>query len=169
VSSFKDIINSVVYFPELFTVGTVAAVDESTYSCDVQPEDGGPLLKDVPLRVRRDNDKVGVTIVPAPGTTVIVMWISDQRPTVFQVQKWTKVIIQDESGLGFVITASDRIKAGIEGRATHPVGHGDTIYDILDDLIDKYNNHTHGDGDIMPGDEVDYPPQDFRSDEVFTS
>jgi hypothetical protein len=166
VSSFKGLINSVVDFPELFTVGTVAAVDESTYSCDVQPEDGGPLLKDVPLRVRRDNDKVGVTIVPSLYTPVIVMWISDQRPTVFQVQKWTKVIIQDESGLGFVITASDRIKAGIEGRATHPVAWGDAIKNYLTSLKSWLDDNDHG-WDFPKVNSPEIP--DIESDEVFTS
>lgn len=166
MSSFRDIINSAVDFPELFTVGTVDAVDESTYSCDVQPDDDGPLIMDVPLRVRRDNNKVGVTIVPALNTPIIIMWVDTQRPTVFQVQKWAKIVIQDESGLGFVITASDRIKAGIEGRATHPVGWGDIISAQFDALKSWLDENKHGWG--TPGENSPDVP-DMESDEVFTS
>jgi|GEM_PF-1895492 len=159
MSSFRDIINSVVDFPELFTVGTVAAVDEATYSCDVQPDDGGPLVKDVPLRVRRDNNKIGVTIVPALNTPIIIMWVDTQRPTVFQVQKWAKVIIQDESGLGFVITASDKIKAGIEDRAIHPVAWGDAVASYFSKIHTAITG-LHG--------TLDEPPN-VESGEVFTS
>lgn len=167
MSSFKEIINSVVNFPELFTVGTVDAVDEATYSCDVQPEDGGTLIKDVPLRVRRDNNKVGVTIVPALDTPIIIMWIDTQRPTVFQVQEWAKIIIQDASGLGFVITAADRIRGGIEGRATHGVGWGDIIKAHLEADKAWKDAHTHG---LGPGPDTNSPTvPDMESEEFFTS
>lgn len=53
--------------------GTVKAVDESQYTCDVEPSDGGALLYDVRLKVSRSGQDFGAFSIPKVGSKVLVV------------------------------------------------------------------------------------------------
>lgn len=129
--------------PPVFVTGKVAAVDEATYSIDVTPDDGGQVIKNVPLRVMRHADSTGVIAVPAVGTEVVVAWLDANRPTVVAVQEWAKLIMLTPEGFGIVVT--DIIKLGTEAAATQAAVRGDDLKAYLDaDRVWKAS-HTHGD------------------------
>lgn len=111
--------------PPVFVTGKVAAVDEATYSIDVTPDDGGQIIKNIPLRVMRHADNTGVIAVPSVGTEVVVAWLDANRPTVVAVQEWAKLIMLTPAGFGVAIT--DLVQLGLREAAIHPVAWGDNI------------------------------------------
>jgi hypothetical protein len=58
-------------------VATVTAVDRQELSCDVEPLDGGAAMFDVRLRAALDNERGGLVLLPAVGSTVLVSAIND--------------------------------------------------------------------------------------------
>jgi len=130
VETFSDLINAVVKKDAVFTVGTVKTVDEAEMTCVVTPEDGGQDIEDVPLRVMRYADAVGVTVVPVIETPAIVVWLGPRRPVIFRVHEWDKVVIQNKDGHG-VIVKKGGVLLGLEAGATHPVAWGDIIATYL--------------------------------------
>jgi len=128
--TFTEMINAVIKKDPLFTVGTVKTVDEAEMTCTVTPEDGGQDIEDVPLRIMRYADSVGFTAVPVLNTEAIVLWLGPQRPVIFRVHEWDKVIIQNKDGHG-VIVKKGGVLLGLEAGATHPVAWGDVIATYL--------------------------------------
>lgn len=58
--------------PSTVLTGTVKAVDMQKHTCDVTPDDGGPTLYDVRLKVRQSADDKGAFSVPKVGSPVTV-------------------------------------------------------------------------------------------------
>jgi hypothetical protein len=91
----------------MFTVGTITDVDEPTMSCTIKPEDGGEVVKNVPIRVMRYANQIGFSVVPRVGTEVIVMWLDEYRPTIFQIHEWEKVVVKNKSDVGMVVQGNE--------------------------------------------------------------
>lgn len=70
---FKGETPTQVYF------GTVLEVDETKYTCDVQPNDGSPIDYDVRLKPTIDSNDEGIVIVPEVGSIVLVMMIGNDK------------------------------------------------------------------------------------------
>ncbi|MEE9456751.1 MAG: hypothetical protein V3W11_06345 [bacterium] len=136
MATFTELVQAVQNHPKLFTVGTVTAVDEGTMSCKITPEDGGEVVDKVPIRVMRHANQIGFSVVPKVGTEVIVMWLDEYRPTIFQIHEWAKVVVLDKSGIGFTIE-NGIIRLGKEKVKKHPVAWGEVLEKYLDkDEID---------------------------------
>jgi hypothetical protein len=101
------LVQAVQQHPKLFTVGTVTAVDEGTMSCKITPEDGGEVVDNVPIRVMRHGNQIGFSVVPKVNTEVIVMWLDEYRPTIFQIHEWDKVIVKNKGDVGMVIEGDE--------------------------------------------------------------
>jgi hypothetical protein len=124
MATFTELVQAVQKHPKLFTVGTVTYVDEDTMSCKITPEDGGEAVDNVPIRVMRHANEIGFSVVPKVGTEVIVMWLDEYRPTIFQVHEWDKVIVKNKGDVGMVIKG-DKIWVGKEDfglEITPPIG-----------------------------------------------
>ena len=107
MATFTELVQAVQKHPKMFTVGTITGVDEGTMSCTIKPEDGGEVVDKVPIRVMRHGNQIGFSVVPKVGTEVIVMWLDEYRPTIFQVHEWDKVIVKDKSDVGMVVKGDE--------------------------------------------------------------
>jgi hypothetical protein len=142
LETFTDLINAVTKKDPVFTVGTVKAIDEAEMVCTVTPEDGGEDIEDVPLRIMRYADSVGFTTVPVLNTEAIVLWLGPQRPVIFRVHEWDRVIIQNKEGHGIIIKPGSVI-IGIE-EESEPAVLGDQLAKRITALEGAFNYHTHG-------------------------
>jgi hypothetical protein len=170
------LVQAVQKHPKMFTVGTITDVDEPTMSCTIKPEDGGEVVDKVPIRVMRHANEIGFSVVPKVGTEVIVMWLDEYRPTIFQIHEWEKIIVLDGSEIGVKIE-NGVVHLGKGNSAEHPVAWGDDLWDFLDEFRTWAISHTHGNGTPGPGPTTtpvpEYPPPqttpDFNSEEVKVS
>jgi hypothetical protein len=163
--SFTEIVNAVVKLPSIFTVGTVEAIDEGALSVDVLPDGDGEMIKNVPIRVMRFSDTIGVTTIPSLKTEAIVIWLG-KRPTLFKAQEWSKILVHDEDGFGITIEAKGELKVGVEGDATHPVAFGDDVKSYLESLVAHLEANCRSGAPLIPA--CPSVP-DFYSDRVKTS
>ena len=141
LETFTDLINAVVKQTIVFSVGTVKTVDEAEMTCVVTPEDKGEDIEDVPLRIMRYADAIGFSVIPVINTEVIVAWLRPQRPIIFRVHEWNKIIIQNKEGHGIIINPGNII-LGIEKDSETGV-KGDSLNDRITALEDAHNSHTH--------------------------
>jgi hypothetical protein len=172
MKTFKEIVDGVVDKPDIFSTGTVVAVDEPTLSCDVRPDDGGEVISNAALRVMRYQDDTGFAVVPKVGTEAIVAWLAPNRPTIFQVHEWAKIVCLTAAGFGFTIDG-EKLKLGTKGQSTEPVPKGNLLEDRIKGLEDAFNAHKHScpysECEIgTPTPQADHEPK-FDSKEVFTS
>jgi len=133
LETFTDLINAVVKMKNVFTVGTIKSVNEAEMTCVVTPEDEGEDIEDVPLRIMRYANAVGFTVVPVINTEAVVLWLEEQRPLIFRVHEWDKIIVQNEQGHGLIIRSGELL-LGVEARATHPVAWGDVLTTYLNTM-----------------------------------
>lgn len=174
MKTFKEIVDGVVDKPDIFVTGTVVAVDEPTLSCDVRPDDGGEVISNAALRVMRYQNDAGFAVVPKVGTEAIVAWLAPNRPTVFQVHEWAKIVCLTPAGFGFTIEG-EKLNLGMtKGGKLEPVAKAESLEDRIKGLEDKFDGHTHtcnnpGCAPIQPpADKASREPK-FDSKEVYTS
>jgi len=130
LETLSDIVNTLAKVEKIFTVGTVAAVNEAEMTCTVTPEDGGEDIADVPLRIMSYAGAVGLAVIPVVGTEVVVAWLDRLRPLVFRVQEWDKVVLRNEAKMGITVK-NDSVVLGNHATATHPVAWGDALATYL--------------------------------------
>jgi hypothetical protein len=160
-TTFGEMVAAVTPKPKMFTVGTVAAVNEGEALMTVAPEDGGQEIVDVPLRIMRNADGAGVIVIPKVGTQVVVAWLGEHRATLLKCQEWTKILIQTPAKFGMVVDAADVVTIGRQNDATHPVAWGDTLAVHLA-ALQAYL-------DAQIGVPSPVPPGDLISADVYTS
>ena len=139
--TFTEMINAVVKKDPVFTVGKVKTVNEAEMTCIVTPEDGGQDIEDVPLRIMRYPNAVGVTVVPVIETPAIVLWLGPRRPTIFRVQEWDKILILNKQGHGITVK-SGVIILGVE-KESEPAVLGDQLAQRISALEGAFNYHAH--------------------------
>jgi hypothetical protein len=173
MKTFKEIVDGVVDKPDIFVTGTVVAVDEPTLSCDVRPDDGGEVISNAALRVMRYQDDTGFAVVPKVGTEAIVAWLAPNRPTVFQVHEWAKIVCLTPAGFGFTIDG-EKLNLGMtKGGNLEPVAKAESLEERINGLENTFNGHIHicgGPGlpSGTPTAQATGEPK-FDSKEVFTS
>jgi hypothetical protein len=161
MARMRDMIRDMAYQGPTFTTGTVQSVDEATMSVDVLPDDGGEVIRDVPLRVMRYERAVGFVAIPKKKTEVIIAWLAPNRPTVFQAEEWKKLVCVNAENFGWTImdgafsagtpkfglrTTDKKVTLGDHENASHPVAQGDNVESRLQDLETAVNDladHTH--------------------------
>lgn len=173
MKTFKEIVDGVVDKPDIFSTGTVVAVDEPTLSCNVRPDDGGEVISNAALRVMRYQDDTGFAVVPKVGTEAIVAWLAANRPTIFQVHEWAKIVCLTPARFGFTIDG-EKVKLGTnKDGELEPVPKGDKLEERIKGLENTFNAHKHSCTNEecaidKPTTQADHEPQ-FKSEEVFTS
>ena len=98
--------------------GTIARVNETEYSCTVQPDkDSVPMLENVPLRVHNLQDDFGIIVVPVLDTPCQVAFIENvtDLPVLMRVQAWEKIIVKKEDIFSLVIDNLGNVVCETEG------------------------------------------------------
>lgn len=103
--------------PMVFIVGKVISVDETNYTCEIQPDqDSIPNLRDVPLRVFALKDDFGFIVVPEDETPCLVGMIRGELPTFLKFQEWKKIIINRKDFFEMEIDAEGNLDLITKGK-----------------------------------------------------
>ena len=76
--------------PNALITGKVIAVDTMTFTCDVQPDDDGPVIYNVRLKTAIDSDDSGIVIIPANNSNVTIGTIGGDRNNLY-LNKYGKI------------------------------------------------------------------------------
>jgi hypothetical protein len=91
--------------------GVVDSVDESKFTCDVKPADGGPLFYDVRLKTNINSDNNGMICIPEVGSDVFISAIGNNRNWAFVslYSKIKKYLIVCSNGVKIEITENGEL------------------------------------------------------------
>ena len=127
-------------------VGTVEAVDEGEWTCEVKPEAvDAELIRGVSLRLAVASEAAGGSfVVPALGSEALVAMV-DGRPKLLYAQKVEKVYLLTPSGFGITVDGpSGKVLMGGPGKAIHPVARLGDACICSDTTVGDHGAHGHG-------------------------
>jgi hypothetical protein len=121
--------------PVQSVIATVKKVDETNFTCDVDPIDGGPTMHSVRLKPAVDESDSGFIAIPAAGSDVIVALVNnnDNYAYVTVFGKVKKYLIKTEAD-GVI---------ELQGNELGGLVKIETLVEKINTLESKFNSHTH--------------------------
>jgi hypothetical protein len=145
MAELADALKRLVAGEKTLVAGTVEAVNESEWTCDVAPEDpGAQLIRGVSLRLAVASEAAaGAFVVPAAKSEALVAMV-DGRPKLLYAQKVDRIYLLTPAGFGITVDGpGGKVLLGNRGKATKQAARLGDACSCSSATVGDHGSHTH--------------------------